>query len=176
MYKDILIMSYSSEATTDAKKEPRQETHWSSVSELPYDVFVVWRKRERALNPVAIVATVDADGSPHTAPFGSVRAVTPRQLRLITWRGHDTYKNFCRDNRVTVTLLAPSCAVSVRGHASIIREHMNADPQYALVEIAVENVKNDTVRSVVIESGVTISAQDKYKSWFDAVLGEAEER
>jgi flavin reductase (DIM6/NTAB) family NADH-FMN oxidoreductase RutF len=58
---------------------------------------------------------MDKDGTPHTAPFGSVRAVTPRLLRLISARYHDTYANLARDGRAVVALLAPpDIAVSIR--------------------------------------------------------------
>ena len=41
----------------------------------------------------AIVATTDADGKPHTAPFGSLRVQSPSALRFGCDRGHDTYAN-----------------------------------------------------------------------------------
>lgn len=96
-----------------------QEPHWHTALELPQQIFEVWRKPDGALNPVALVATVDLDGSPHTAPFGSVRATTPRLLGLVTFHGHDTYANLCRDRRIMVSLLAPpTIAVSVRGKSN----------------------------------------------------------
>lgn len=157
-------------------QETTEGGYWETAPELPPQVFTVWRKPNQALNPVAIVATVDPDGSPHVAPFGSVRAITPRLLRLISWRGHDTYANLCRDDRVMVSLLAsPNIAASVRGRARVVRERMNADEHHAVVEIDVEEVKNDMVRSVVIESGVMLSALDQWRGWFQAVLSEAEE-
>jgi hypothetical protein len=38
----------------------------------------------------------------------------------------------------------------------------------------VKDVKNDMVRSVVIESAVTVAAVAEYQGWFQAVLAEAE--
>ena len=155
--------------------DQKPHTHWRTASELPQDVFSVWHKPNGALNPVAVVATVDPDGTPHTAPFGSLRAVTPGILHFITWHGHDTYTNVCRDGRITVTLLAPpDKAVSVRGYARVVKEQLDADEQYALVEIDIKEVKNDMVRSVIIESALTISARDEYKNWFTRVLAEVE--
>lgn len=155
------------------EKEPR---HWKTLPELPQDVFSVWQKPHKALGPVAIVVTVDPDGTPRTAPFGSLRAVTPRLLRLATWHGHDTYTNLCRDRRVVVALLAPpTLAVSVRGRARVTREEMHTDKAYAVVDIDVEEVKNDMVRSVVIEGAITISALPEYEDWFERLLGELEE-
>ena len=51
---------------------------------------------------------------------------------------------------------------------------MDADEKYAVGEIDVEEVKNDMVRSVVIESGVMLSAVDQWRDWFKAVLSEVE--
>jgi hypothetical protein len=148
---------------------------WQTASELPEAVFAAWRKLSRALNPTAIMATLDADGCPHTAPFGSLRAATPRLLRFVTWRGHDTFANLCRDDRVAVALVAPpDLAVSIRGRARVVRARMASDGEYAIVEIDVEEVKNDMVRSVVIESGITVAVRERARPWFDAVLGELE--
>jgi len=157
-------------------EDQRQTTRWRRLSELPAGAFAAWRKPDRAVSPVAIVATVDPDGAPHAAPFGSLRAVTPGLLRLITWRGHDTYKNLCRDDRVTVAMLAPpDLALTVRGRARVVREQMASDEQYAIVEIDVEEVKNDMGRAFSIETALTVSILERHQPWFDAALGEAEE-
>jgi len=154
----------------------QEKTRWRRAPELPQEVFAVLRKPNRAINPVTIVATVDADGTPRTAPFGSVRAVTPQLLRLISARYHDTYANLCRDGRVTVALVAPpDIAVSIQGRARVARERMNADEHSAILEIDVEEVKNDMVRTGVIESAITFSPRDKVRDWFEAVIGEAED-
>ena len=74
---------------------------------------------------VTVVATVDPDGAPHTAPFGSLRAVTPRLLRLACNHHHDTYANLRRDGQVSVVLLAsPNIAVSIRGRARLVKERI----------------------------------------------------
>jgi len=139
-------------------------------------VFDAWRKPELALSPVAVVATVEPDGSPHTAPFGSLRAITPRLLRFISLRYHTTFTNLLQDDRVMVSMLAPpDVAVSVRGRARVARQHMHMDENYAIVEIDIEVVKNDMVRSVVIDSPITILANDHYKDWFRTGLSELEE-
>jgi flavin reductase (DIM6/NTAB) family NADH-FMN oxidoreductase RutF len=76
------------------------------ASELPENIFTVLHKPNKALSPVSIVATVDPDGAPHTAPFGSMRAVTPRLLRFASLRQHDTYVNLLKDDRVMVAFVA----------------------------------------------------------------------
>jgi hypothetical protein len=145
---------------------------WSTASALPEDVFAVWRKPDAAITPVAIVATTDADGAPRTAPFGSLRAVTPQLLRLACWCGHDTYANLRRGARLSVALMCHNSAVSVIGSPRVVREHMEADEQFAIVDIDVEEVKNDMVYRIVIESGIEIAAREKYKLWYDAAMQE----
>ncbi len=143
------------------------------ASELPENIFTVLHKPNKALSPVSIVATVDPDGAPHTAPFGSMRAVTPRLLRFASLRQHDTYVNLLKDDRVMVAFVAsPNIAVSIKGRARVAREKMALDENFALLEIDIEEVKNDMIRRVVINSPITISARDKFKEWFNDLIGE----
>ena len=147
---------------------------WHTAPELPPEVFDAWRKPDRAISPVAIIATVDPDGTPRTAPFGSLQAVTPRLLRLCSWCEHDTYANLRRDGRASVALVSPGVSVSVRGRARVVREQMDHDEQFAALEIDIEEVKNDMAYRIVIESGIEISAKEKYKPWYDAAMAELE--
>jgi hypothetical protein len=150
--------------------------YWRTATELPPEVFEVLRKPDRAIDPVTIVATVDVDGMPRTAPFGSVRAVNPRLLRMISMRYHDTFANLCRDGRVAVAVVAPpNIAVCIRGKARVARERMKMDENDAILEIEVEEVKNDMVRSGSIESCISFAPWDDVEQWFDAALAELEE-
>lgn len=150
------------------------ETDFRTVaSELPENIFVVLHKPDKALNPVSIVATVDLVGAPHTAPFGSMRAVTPRLLRFASLKQHDTYVNLLKDDRVVVAFVTPpNIAVSIKGRARVVKEKTDTDEYFAFIEIDIEEVKNDMVRRVVIDSPITISAHDKFKKWFDDLIGE----
>jgi flavin reductase (DIM6/NTAB) family NADH-FMN oxidoreductase RutF len=85
----------------------KEDTYWHVTSELPQEVFEVWRKPAITRNPVAIVATVDPDGTPRTTPVDSLRAITPKLLRLISSRQHNTFTNLSHDGRVMVALVAP---------------------------------------------------------------------
>lgn len=145
------------------------------MTEIPKDALAVWRKPDRAISPIAIVATVDADGSARTAPFGSLRVVTSRLLRFATSRYHDTYLNLCRDNRVTVALLSPpNIALTVRGRARVIKESMDSYENGVILEVDVEEVKDDMVRTLRIDSGITLTSQQEFEWWFDGIIGEME--
>ena len=153
-----------------------QKTRWVMAPELPQEVFAIWHKPGREFSPVAIAATTDSDGTPRTAPFASLHALTPRMLRLCSRLEHDTYANLCRDGRVGVALLSPDCAVSVRGHARVIRPQMKCDLKYAVLEIDIEEVKNDLGERIAIDSGITVRAREQDEHWFDAILAERDAR
>ncbi len=153
----------------------QRKPSWLTAPELPEEVFAAWHKPNRAISPVAIVATADPDGTPRTAPFGSLRAITPRLLRLCSHHAHDTYANLCRDGRVAVALVCPDTTVSVRGRARVVKERMEHDEDFAILDIDVEEVKNDMAYRIVVESGIEISARDKYKPWYDVAMAELED-
>jgi hypothetical protein len=155
---------------------PRADEHWRRAPELPPYVFDALHKPGRAINPVAIVATVDVDGAPRTAPFGSFRAVTPRLLRLACSRHHDTYANMCRDRRVSVALLAPpGVAVSIVGRARVVQEGMKVGEYLAVLEIDVEEVKNDMMRRGTIESAVGFAPPDDLHAFYVGAIAEIED-
>jgi hypothetical protein len=149
---------------------------WRRAPELPPDVFQALHKPGRAINPIAIVASVDPDGAPHTAPFGSLRAVTPRLLRLACNRSHETYANLCRDGRLMVALLAPpDIAVSIQGRARVVKEHMDISPHLAVVEIDVEEVKNDMMRRGTIESAAGFDPPQDLRPFYVGAIAEIED-
>lgn len=148
---------------------------WHTDQQLPQEIFAVLRKPNMGINPISVVATVNEDGSPHTAPFASLRAITPSLLRMICFRFHHTYSNLVRDGRLMVSFLAPpDIAVGVRGRARLLREHMAADENYAIFEIMVESVKNDMVKTVVIESPMMAMPRYEYEEWFEKAITELE--
>lgn len=155
--------------------QTQKPAFWWSAPELPPNVFQAWRKLDGAISPVAVVASVDPDGAPRTALFGSLRAVTPRLLRLCSMHAHDTYANLCRDGRVTVSLVSPpDVAVSVRGRARVVKERMDVDQHFAILEIDVEQVKNDMAYRIVIESEIAIHPRQEYEQWYEAAMSEIE--
>lgn len=150
---------------------------WTTASELPDEVVASLRAPDPAANPIAVVATVDADGTPRTAPFGSLRALSPRRLRLGCGREHSTLTNIVRDGRVAIALLLPpSVALTVRGRACIVKERMDVLGD-AVVEIAVEDMKNDSVVGTEFEitSGVAITYPESLVPMLAQYLAEIEE-
>jgi hypothetical protein len=150
--------------------------NWHRAPELPPHVFEVLHKPNRAINPIAIVATVDPDGVPRTAPFGSLRAVTPKLLRLACNRRHDTYANLCGDGWVSVALLSPpDIAVSIRGRARLVQDRMAIEEHLAVLEIDVREVKNDMMRRGVIESAVGFAPPEDLRGYYVGAIAEIED-
>ncbi len=144
----------------------RQE-RWRRSPELLEDAFNAWQKANGNLNPSSVVATVDEDGSPRVAPFGSLRAVNPRLLRLIIHRYHDTLANFKRDPRTMIAMICPpDVAVSVRGLARIVEEPFSLDERYALVEIDIDEVKNDMPVRLGIKTGIAVLPTGPFVAWW----------
>ncbi len=108
-----------------------------------------------------MVATVDREGRPHTAPFGSLWVASPNRLLFGCDRAHDTFANVIRDGRVAVCVIAPpDVAVTIFGRAAVLREAMDALPSDAVIEIVVDDVKNDMLEGAAIDAGVSYSVPD----------------
>ncbi len=113
---------------------------------------------------IIVVATVDEDGSPRTAPFGWVYAVDSETLRFSTSRSHDTYKNIARDGRVMICLIEEdNTAISVKGNARICKEQLESGSSHiAMVEIYISDVKSDVTRVARVISGVKCEINEKF--------------
>jgi hypothetical protein len=149
---------------------------WRRSSELPPEVFAALHKANRAINPVTIVATVDPDGKPRTAPFGSLRAITPQLLRLACNNYNDTYANLCRDGQVSVAVLAPpNVAASILGRARVVKEEMDIAKNLVAVEIDVEEVKNDMMRRGAIESAIGFVPPKDLRDYYVGAIAEIED-
>lgn len=158
-----------------ASEEREQEDGWRRIPELPKEAFSALHKPNSGINPIAIVATVDADGSPRTAPFGSLRATTPKLLRLCCNRHHNTYTNLCRDGRTMVAVLAPpNIAIGISGRARLVKEIMDAGDHLAIIEIDIEEVKNDMMRRGKIESEIRFSPPEDLREFYVGAIAEIE--
>lgn len=125
------------------------------------------------LGPSAVVATVDVNGNPHTAPFGSLKATSPGVLRFGCDRRHDTYFNILRNSRVMICLVAPpDIAVSISGRAKVAKERMELVDTDAVIEVEIEDVKSDLIPGTKIETGITYSVDERMKSFIEEYVAE----
>jgi hypothetical protein len=138
-------------------------------------VAVIDALRQPPGEAVAIVATVDHDGGPRTATFGAMRPITPATLRFACNRGNVTYGNIVRDGRVMVAVFAPpDVAVGICGRARVLKERMDTLPDDAVVQIDVEDIKNDHLPNAPIASGITYTVSPAVAAQLDAVNAELE--
>jgi len=99
-----------------------------------------------------------------------MRAVTPRLLRFVVHRYHDTLANLKRDPRIAVAMICfPDVAVSVRGQARVVEEPFSLDNNYALVEIDIDEVKNDMPVRIGIDTGISISPSGPFVDWWNGL-------
>jgi uncharacterized pyridoxamine 5'-phosphate oxidase family protein len=120
-----------------------------------------------------VIATVDREGRPHTAPFGSLWAASLERLRFGCDRGHATFENLRRDARVAVCVIAPpDVAVTVFGTAKVLRETMDTLPSDAVIEIVVEEVKNDMLEGAAIDAGVSYSVPVAARALIERYMSE----
>ncbi len=141
------------------------------AASIPPNIFSELRRT--APGPSAVVATVDVNGNPHTAPFGSLKAATPSLLRFGCDRRHDTYTNILRNSRVMVCLVAPpDIAVSISGGAKVAKERMDLVGTDSVIEIEIEDVKSDLIPGTTIETGITYSVGEEMKPFIEEYIAE----
>ena len=152
-----------------------KKEQWETKGELPQDVYLVLRKDNQAINPITLVATVDPDGKPRTAPFGSLRAVSPNILRFACSRFHNTHENLCRNNHVSVAVLCPpDIAVSIKGRVKIIKPQMAVSENFVTFQIDIEEVKNDMTQRGLIESAIGFTPLGNHERFFKKIISEIE--
>ncbi len=133
---------------------------WEASSQLPTSVLEILQRPDG--REIAVIATVDPDGMPRTAAFGSVRAISPRRIRFACNRSNHTFANLSRDGRVMIALYAPSdVAVGIRGRARIIKENLDSFPTNALVQVEVEGVKNELLPSLSVVTAMTYGVTEE---------------
>ena len=114
----------------------------------------------RRIGSAVVVATVDDQGAPHAAPFGKyLFCLLEDQMRFGCDRKHDTYENIKRNGKVVVSLVAPpDIAVSITGKARVAKERMELVNTDAVIEVGVEELKDDLIPGSFIVSGILFSA------------------
>ncbi|MGQ0678946.1 MAG: pyridoxamine 5'-phosphate oxidase family protein [Actinomycetota bacterium] len=124
---------------------------------------------------VAIVATIDEDGWPRTAAFGSVRAVSGSEIRFACNRTSTTYANLVRDGRLMIALqIPPNISLGIKGRAAVLKQTMESLPTNALIQVMVELVKNDSISLVVGVSGTSYQLTPEAAKIVDRAFEELE--
>ena len=121
-------------------------------SELPEDAFELLNK-----GTTVVVATVDEDGYPRTAPIALVAAPNRKTLRVCIRPHKFSYKNIVRNGKVMVCVIGEgNIAIGVKGRAEVINEDVGGHPTVPspIVEIRIEEVKSDALPWAPIMHGI----------------------
>jgi hypothetical protein len=75
-----------------------------------------------------------------------------------------------------VALLAPpDIAVSITGRGRVVKERMDSGEHMAVLEIDVQEVKNDMMRRGTIDSAIGFSPPDELRYLYVAAIAEIED-
>ncbi len=120
--------------------------------ELPQTAFLLLRKEVYPRTTV-VIATVDRDGNPRTAPFW-IASKDRKTLKAYMRPQQVTYQNIKRDGRVMVCVVEEgNMAIGIKGRAKFITDHV--------AEIKIEEVKSDTLPWMTIMQGVRFNLSEQ---------------
>lgn len=124
-----------------------------------------------------VIATVDEDGCPRTAPFHWIVAKDMKTLRVAINPRHVTYENIKRDGRVMVCVMDQgNMAIGIKGRAQVIKEDMESVPWLiTMVEIKIDEVKSDALAWIPIEHGVRFETTKQVKGLMRKAFDELKE-
>ena len=128
-------------------------------------------------SPNVVIATVDDDGFPRTAPFDLIYAPTSKTLYAGISPNHHTYQNIQRDGKVMICVIDHgNIAVGIRGRARTVKERMQSiSIPVVIVEITILEVKNDALRWAPITQGIRFQVTEERrqamleKAWCELV-------
>jgi hypothetical protein len=112
--------------------------------ELPEDAFQMLRAEKATL----IVATLSPNGFPNTTPVHLAWAKDRKTLLMAMARRHQGTENI----RQTGKTMACMCEegdvnVSIRGKATVLKEHMDCNEGMCVVQLDIIDVKDDSTHS-----------------------------
>ncbi|MBM4284268.1 MAG: hypothetical protein FJ128_03310 [Deltaproteobacteria bacterium] len=123
---------------------------------------------------IAVLATVGADGGPHTCPVSLIYAADDKTLLLGMLKNSLTSANLARDGRVCLQIMAADDVVmGIKGVMRPVRDPMEASPAMALWEMQVSHVKLDTSPAQRVTQGVAADYRnDKARAFGEACFAE----
>ena len=123
--------------------------------------------RNRSIN--GVLATVDMEGNPNTAPVHLMWAVDANHLLLALANRHQSSENLKTQGRYSLSILeGDDQAFSIQGTAKLIRQPMEANPHMVLFQMKVNQVKADTAPTVrVVQGIITEKRNERTSEFFD---------
>ena len=104
-----------------------------------------------------IVASIDEDLRPHTAPFHYLVVHNPTHLLLAVGKNNQTYHNILKNSYVALEILDEGdIAVGIKGIGRLVLDKMESDSNLAIFEIEVHEVKKDNWLTHFVIQGIRI--------------------
>ena len=143
-------------------------------NELPRRAFELLNKEITTV----VIATVDEDGYPRTAPFHWIVAKNKKTLRVAVNPHHVTCENIKRNEKVMVCVIDQNnTAIGIKGRAKVIKEAMETVPWHiCIVEIEIEQIKSDALQWIPIKHGVRFETAKRVKGLMRKAFNELKEK
>lgn len=104
-----------------------------------------------------IVATLDRDLRPHTAPFHYIVVCNPGRLRLAISKELLTYRHIIDNSYVALAVLEEGdVAVCIKGSARVVLPEMDCDCNMAVVEVEIDEIRRDNSQTHYVTQGIRI--------------------
>ena len=111
-----------------------------------------------------ILATIDEDLRPHTAPFNYICVADSRHLRIAISRNHQTYANIVNHGYVALAIVDEGdLAVCVKGNVRVLCASMNSNPDMAMIEVEITEIRGNNSPSHCVNQGIRIHHRNELK-------------
>jgi Pyridoxamine 5''-phosphate oxidase. len=122
-------------------------------TELNMALIELFRKRINT----AIIASIDGDYRPHTAPFNHIAVYDSKHLRVAMSKYHQTLQNIIDNVYVALEILDEGdIAVCIKGTAQIVKEAMDADCNMVIIEIEILEIRKNNSLDFFVTQGIRI--------------------
>ncbi|MDO8674027.1 MAG: pyridoxamine 5'-phosphate oxidase family protein [Dehalococcoidia bacterium] len=129
---------------------------------------------EKPTMTVCVCATIDEDGTPHTAPVNLIVAKDDRTLLIGLLEGNVTTMNIRRSAFACLEAFGPDdLAVGIKGNVRIVKEPMDCNSSMIVGEMTVEAVKQDTSPAQVVTAGTSAQPRsDRGRAFAESAIEE----
>ena len=109
-----------------------------------------------------IIATLDGNYRPHTAPFHYLAIVDPKHLLLAISFKNQTYQNILQNKFVSLAILDEGdLAVCIRGYGEILLEQMVSDRELSVIAIEITEIRKNNWESHHVTQGIRITHKNE---------------
>lgn len=106
------------------------------------------------INPV-ILATIDQEHHPSTAPYNCIVAPDNRHIRIALCKDNQTYANIIENGNIALAVIDEGdMAVCIKGNARVFMNQMNSDLNMAVIDIEIREISRNNSSMFFVTQGV----------------------